>query len=844
MGTGIARPPRIFGLPTCGPDPRRAPPPASRRLMPATAPDTRATREYDLTRVREDARPHREPAAHQAEAREKLHAWFTARRSGARGGILVLPTGGGKTFTAIRFLCTDALSEGYKVLWLAHTHHLLEQAADAFGGTSASVHAPEVGWVAEPKSRLCVRTVSGTVGHCRIHEVRPTDDVVVCTLPTAARALRERHQALSAFLDAAGDRLLVVSDEAHHAPAPTYARLVEGLRERQPALALLGLTATPDYAREDRRGWLKRLFPQEIVYRAPIAKLMASRILARPHFEQIQTQITPEFSPREYAKWVSTYQDLPEQVITELAENSKRNDFVAETYLRDRARYGRTIIFADRRHQCDYLREVLLRHKVRADVVYSHVTTDGRGADVRNRRTADDNARVLAAFRRGELDVLINVRMLTEGTDVPNVQSVFLTRQTTSQVLLTQMVGRALRGPAFGGTEDAYIVSFVDEWQQPITWAEADRLADGGTNAESEPAPTRAPVQLLSIELIRRLSRELYNPRGYEAAPFLATLPVGWYQARFDAVAEGTEDVEQKRQLVLRRAALLALARHVGQTGTRPPFFAFAERTQHDLDALATAFITADLGPKSLHHALRVEFDRADRFWNALYPSFDRFERHYQVAQARVLHAIDHGRPVTPDEVSAGVSEHAPEAAEPSDSVKRAVLARDGRRCLCCGAARTLQVDHVAPRYTGGPHAMENLQTLCRACNGYKARREIDFRRHASPLLGPPAYALPPMPAALDPGDLDAWARYVRRTLNFFYACAAVQDVHITQRGATAGHWQVTLYPGNAPAWASGTLGKHVRDQIRAVRQRARLVGPVKLVVDGEHSARPARRTQ
>jgi superfamily II DNA or RNA helicase len=59
--------------------------------------------------------------------------------------------------------------------------------------------------------------------------------VVVCTLPSAGRALRENHPALEAFLGAAGDRLAVVFDEAHHAPAPTYVRLLQELRERCPA---------------------------------------------------------------------------------------------------------------------------------------------------------------------------------------------------------------------------------------------------------------------------------------------------------------------------------------------------------------------------------------------------------------------------------------------------------------------------------------------------------------------------------------------------------------------------------------------------------------------------------
>ncbi|NTV65843.1 MAG: DEAD/DEAH box helicase family protein, partial [Oscillochloris sp.] len=70
----------------------------------------------------------RTPDSHQAQALQVLHQHFTQRAAPFSGGLLVLPTGGGKTFTALRFLCRGPLSQGFKVLWLAHTHHLLEQA--------------------------------------------------------------------------------------------------------------------------------------------------------------------------------------------------------------------------------------------------------------------------------------------------------------------------------------------------------------------------------------------------------------------------------------------------------------------------------------------------------------------------------------------------------------------------------------------------------------------------------------------------------------------------------------------------------------------------------------------
>ena len=62
--------------------------------------------------------------------------------------------------------------------------------------------------------------------------------------------------------------------------------------------------------------------------------------------------------------------------------------------------------------------------------------------------------------------VLINVEMLTEGYDAPRTQTIFLARPTQSEALLSQMVGRGLRGPQAGGTKRAYLVTFVDTWKQ------------------------------------------------------------------------------------------------------------------------------------------------------------------------------------------------------------------------------------------------------------------------------------------------------------------------------------------------------------------------------------------
>ena len=755
-------------------------------------------RAYDLAAERR-GRVARDPAPHQQRALDKLGKWYRTPED-ERGGILVLPTGGGKTFVATHFLCRGPLSDGQRILWLAHTHHLLEQANEAFGR--------QVRLVQEPVDQVRVRVVSGAVGHFRPAHIKPEDNVLLCSLQTATRAFEKRHPRFLEFLDAAADGLFVVFDEARHAPAPSYRRLLRGIRERRPRSGLLGLTATPGYADERRQGWLKQLFPQGIVAQEDAAALIAAGVLARPIMEDVATQVTPEFDERQYRLWVSTHRDLPESIITRLAENQGRNDRIVAQYAHNRTKYGKTIMFADRWFQCDYLVEALKKRGVRADAVYSRVVSVPGGADVRNRRRMGENAGTLQRFKNNELDVLINVQMLTEGTDVPDAQTVFLTRQTTSHILLKQMVGRALRGPRFGGTEDAYIVAFIDDWRQHIDWAAYDQIEEGARSTSGDRRGPRPPLHLISIELVRRLARQMDTGVNIAPWPYTALLPVGWYQVEYDAAVGTGEDgssdgdpdtVEQVRNLVMvyqderprfdrfldriegedllafesttiekeevlnRLTAwrdalfdrdedrpggdltdgLLDLARHLAQQEKeRPEFFSFEDtRKNHDLDALAREYMNE--GARTVDQVLRAEYTKRDRLWRVFYPRYDQFKSQYDACINRILHVEVHGSdvpdhaPPTPPPVP---PPRFPEL-EPSDETKKEVLVRDNHRCLCCGNdnRRALQVDHIVPKYLRVDHRIENLQTLCGTCNRHKGDTEIiDFRNHRTTLTAAP----------------------------------------------------------------------------------------------------------
>lgn len=836
-------------------------------------------RDYDLNEARKHPSKRAE-ATHQTQALAKLRAWYDSAPTPDAGGLLVLPTGGGKTFTAVRFLCRHPLSDDYKVLWLAHTHHLLEQALDGFGKRSDGADAMEVGLIHEPKERLRARVVSGTPGHGRIAAVTRRDDIVICTLQTAVRAYRENHASLRAFLDAAKGKLMVVFDEAHHAPAPSYTEFILALRREAPKMKLLGLTATPMYNDSKREGWLAKLFPQKILFDVSASRLIAAGILAKPIPIPCNTQFKPTFDPAQFQRWRATYQDVPEDLITQLAENQTRNDTIWKTYVDRRKEFGKTIIFADRWFQCDYLREKLREKGVRADVVYSHVDADPASVEARNQRTRDDNATVLRAFHDDRLDVLINVRMLTEGTDVPKVQSVFLTRQTTSPILLRQMVGRALRGPKFGGTATANIVLFMDDWREAIQWAEFDELLDKDTGGKPPEPRTRVPLQLVSIELIRRLARQMESGE-IATASFLELLPLGWYVPEFDVEISGSEDTEHVRPMVLvfgdekehydaflkqvgkadlRRFAdpglqfdmveaqltgwrnkffaeerqrgsglgmnLFQLIRHLAQTGGQaPPFFPFEHRDEHDLTPVAKVAAGEDWGPSRTRQHLEAIYLDERRFWRAMFPTFDLFREQFRLlVEGEIERATGAGGAVSTGAVIAPPPPLPGE--EPSEEVKREVIRRDGGRCLCCGNTRRLQVDHIISRYHGGTNDPVNLQTLCSICNRDKSIQEMHFRKTGTLLKSAPPLRFP---AGFNSADLEELEHDIRRTINMFYQCAAVDEIEIKSKGIKRREWRIRLRSNNPRAWFEEPLYE-LFDRIRTAQADDRF-GPVRSIV-------------
>ena len=194
----------------------------------------------------------------------------------------------------------------------------------------------------------------------------------------------------------------------------------------------LGSTATP-------RRWTSF---RRIGKSYDFGELIRRKVLAQPIIEEpieTGTHWTPERT--------SDHGDLTQQSLDQLASDSSRNDKIVATYVAKKQKYGKTIVFACHIDHAESLHRKFTDAGINAAYIHHKLSTSKR-------------QEALGRFRRGETDVLINVTMLTHGVDIPDIQTVFLTRPTLSDILFSQMVGRGARRTPTKST--FYVVDFVD----------------------------------------------------------------------------------------------------------------------------------------------------------------------------------------------------------------------------------------------------------------------------------------------------------------------------------------------------------------------------------------------
>ena len=134
--------------------------------------------------------------------------------------LVVLPTGGGKTYTASMWLLKNAIDKKKKILWIAHRQMLLDQAAESFQKFAYTEVVPHI-------SSFCFRIVSGSSSHDRTSDIRSSDNLLIVSKDSIGRNLERLDQWLNGEKE-----LYLIVDEAHHATAKTYRKVIDYVKAK------------------------------------------------------------------------------------------------------------------------------------------------------------------------------------------------------------------------------------------------------------------------------------------------------------------------------------------------------------------------------------------------------------------------------------------------------------------------------------------------------------------------------------------------------------------------------------------------------------------------------------
>ncbi len=398
----------------------------------------------------------REPVLpHQQDAIDAMHDYFkTGRTLQNRNGLLVMPTGSGKTYTAVHWLLTDGIAKGYRIVWLVHRQELVKQTYKEFQKSLYLLKDKDV-------KKVKIFPISGDPDHGRMRNAIGADIYICCRNSVVNK---NGYRFIERMLGTQGKRkLIIVCDEAHHAVSRGYRRVITRMTNLNPNRILLGLTATPYRMSEDEQAIFQDMFNVNknlknnkgingFVYQITNTDLIRTKFLAAPIPVPVPTNINSQLEfemTDEDREYFNKFGDISERIQREVADSPQRNKLILDHYLKNRKKYGKTLIFVSRQNQAKQLCKHLKAAGVNCDYAVS-----GK----------PESQDTIQGFKDNKFDVLVNVQMLTEGSDVPDIQTVLLARPTFSRTLYEQMMGRALRGPKAGGTEYAYIVDFQDNW--------------------------------------------------------------------------------------------------------------------------------------------------------------------------------------------------------------------------------------------------------------------------------------------------------------------------------------------------------------------------------------------
>ena len=304
--------------------------------------------------------------------------------------IVVAPTGAGKTIM-LSSLIGKMHKENNKVLVLQHRDELVNQNMDKFKKINPNIstsilNADEKDW---------------------------SGDVVFAMVQTLSRPNN---------LSSMQRVNLIIIDESHHTIANSWLNIIKESKEINPNVRIAGFTATPN--RGDGKG-LKQVF-SNCSHQIEIATLIREGFLVSPKTFVINVGVQKELSQVR-----KTIDEFNMDEVARIMNKRPINERVVNEWHKQ-ASDRKTVVFCSTKNQAKDLCDEFVKQGVRAEVLTGDTKKDVR-------------VNMLQSLSNGDLQVVINVAVLTEGFDSPPVSCIILTRPCSYKSTMVQMIGRGLR---------------------------------------------------------------------------------------------------------------------------------------------------------------------------------------------------------------------------------------------------------------------------------------------------------------------------------------------------------------------------------------------------------------
>lgn len=288
---------------------------------------------------------------------------------------------------------------------------------------------------------------------------------------------------------------LVLIDEAHHVGSPTFQAALQTL---QPPM-LGGATATP---------WRGDGFDIDDILGKPLVRLGISDGLRDKYLSEVDYRLLADNIDWEFVQEVSTHSYSLSQLNKKLLIPTRDEEAarqVAEVFHGEKRCGG--IVFSPTVDHAESFAGTLRGYNLKAEAISS-------------RQDARERDRLMAMFRRGDIDVLANVDLFNEGVDVPDVDLIVFMRATHSRRIFVQQLGRGLR---LSKQKDKVIVlDFVTDLRRMAEVLQLEKAASG-------------PVERLP------LGQHLVNFRDASAGSFM----LEWIKDQADLILrEGDAQLE------------------------------------------------------------------------------------------------------------------------------------------------------------------------------------------------------------------------------------------------------------------------------------------------------------